>query len=309
MNPENIQIIQCKELEWVNITRIGQEEMKYLKEKYDFHPVHLADCLSPYQRPKLDVYQNYIFMVLLFPIYNKKTREIVSSEVDFFIGSNFLVTVHRNELPSLINFFNTCQVNEYKKLKYFTGNPSTLIYGILNELINTCSPIIECLNLMVRDIESGIFHGYEKRMVKEILIAKTNIINFKRIIQIHRSVLNKLLNKSERFFSTGSLQLYFRELGEMASDLWENLDNLNQSIDSIETTNNSLISFRLNDIMKILAVVSAIFLPINLIANLYGMLVPSVPFANHPLALLIVVSLMLLVGLFLGLLFRRKKWL
>ena len=309
MSPETIQKIETKDLQLINVSRVSKTEMDYLKKEFRFHQVHLEDCLAPYQRPKIDVYNNYIFMVLIFPLYKRKTREIISSEVDFFIGSNFLVVVHRNDLPPLINFLNACQTSKSKQEKYFTGNPSVLLYELLNQLLSSCAPILELLNDLIVDIEESIFRGYEKRMVKEILIAKRNIINFRRIMQVHRAVLTKLINKSEQFFSAGQLKLYFRELIETTSDIWEMLDNLNQSVDSIETTNNSLISYRLNDIMKLLAIVSVCILPVTLIASIYSMQMPNLPFINNPLIFPFLVFTMIIGIGVLVIIFKKKKWL
>jgi len=305
---ETIQTIETRGLRWINVSRVTSPEMEYLKREFNFHQLHLDDCLSPYQRPKLDIRSDYLFLVLVFPIYRRKTREIISSEVDFFIGSNFLVTVHRNELPPLINLFNTCQASKSKQDKYFTGNPSVLLYELLNQLLISCKPILEFLNYFIDDIEESIFRGYERRMVREILIAKRDIINFRRIMQIHRSILTKLIEKSEQFFSTGQLKLYFKELIETTGDIWEVLDNLNQSINSIEATNNSLISFRLNDIMKLLAIASVCFLPVTIIASLYNMRVPNLPLESNPLAFPSLLTIMAVSVLILFIIFKKKRW-
>ncbi|NCO23217.1 magnesium transporter CorA family protein [Candidatus Kuenenbacteria bacterium] len=305
---ETIQTIETRGLRWINVSRVTSPEMEYLKREFNFHQLHLDDCLSPYQRPKLDIRSDYLFLVLVFPIYRRKTREIISSEVDFFIGSNFLVTVHRNELPPLINLFNACQASKSKQDKYFTGNPSVLLYELLNQLLISCKPILEFLNYFIDDIEESIFRGYERRMVREILIAKRDIINFRRIMQIHRSILTKLIEKSEQFFSTGQLKLYFKELIETTGDIWEVLDNLNQSINSIEATNNSLISFRLNDIMKLLAIASVCFLPVTIIASLYNMRVPNLPLESNPLAFPSLLTIMAVSVLILFIIFKKKRW-
>ncbi|OIP76525.1 MAG: hypothetical protein AUK09_01700 [Parcubacteria group bacterium CG2_30_36_38] len=305
---ETIQTIETRGLRWINVSRVTSPEMEYLKREFNFHQLHLDDCLSPYQRPKLDIRSDYLFLVLVFPIYRRKTREIISSEVDFFIGSNFLVTVHRNELPPLINLFNACQASKSKQDKYFTGNPSVLLYELLNQLLISCKPILEFLNYFIDDIEESIFRGYERRMVREILIAKRDIINFRRIMQIHRSILTKLIEKSEQFFSTGQLKLYFKELIETTGDIWEVLDNLNQSINSIEATNNSLISFRLNDIMKLLAIASVCFLPVTIIASLYNMRVPNLPLESNPLVFPSLLTIMAVSVLILFIIFKKKRW-
>jgi len=304
----NIQEIKSKSLRWVNVSKVSKKEMDYLKNRFKFHSLHLADCLSPFQRPKLDVDSKYLFMVLLFPVYKRKERKIISSEVDFFITSDLVVTVHHNEISPLINFFNICQISKKHQKKYLSGNPVTLLYEILNRLLLYCNPMIDHLDMEVNNIEEHIFRGYERRMVREILIAKRNITNFRRTMQVHHSVIQKLLTRCELFFSPGKLKIYFKEIIETSDDIWGRLENLAQVVDSIEQTNNSLISFRLNDIMKILAIVSAVILPANLISSLYGMNLKFLPLANHPFSLPVIIIGMILVISIMVFTFKRKKW-
>jgi len=282
--------------------------MKYIEQKFRLHPLHINDCISPVQRPKLDVAPNYLFMVLLFPVYNRRTRKIISSEVDFFINSNTLITIHRGELAPLINFFNLCETTPEQKDKYFIGSPAFLIYELLNRLLSACNPILGNINLNINSIEENIFNGYEKRMVKEILIAKTNVVNFRRITQTHRLVVSKLLEKSNLFFSPGKLKIYFKEVIENAEDIWQNLENLKETVEAIEQTNNSLISFQLNDIIKILTIISIIVLPISLTGTFFGMNLKFMPFINHPNAFWILLGVTGLMILFLIGYFKRKKW-
>ena len=214
MNLPIIQQIKTKDFSWIDVSRCSSEEMKYLEENFGFHPIHLNDCLSQIQRPKLDVTDTYIFMVLLFPVYNRKTRKITSSEVDFFINADYLVIVHRSELTPLINFFNLCKIDPSQQEKFFNNNPSALIHELLNRLFSYCIPILDILSLNINSIEEHIFRGFERKMVNEILIAKTNVVNFRKIMQAHRMVVSKLLKKSNIFFSTGEYKMYFDELLE-----------------------------------------------------------------------------------------------
>lgn len=309
MNLPSIQQIKTEKFSWIDVSRCSSEEMKYLEKNFGFHPLHLNDCLSPIQRPKLDVTDTYIFMVLLFPVYNRKTRKITSSEVDFFINADCLVVVHRNELTPLINFFNLCKINQSQREKYFNDNPSALIHELLNRLFSHCVPILDVLNLNINSIEEHIFQGFEKKMVNEILIAKTNIVNFRKIMQAHRMVLSKLLKKSDVFFSTGEYKMYFDELLETTEDIWENLGNLNQSIEATEKTNNALISFRLNDVIKILTTISVIILPVSLIAAIFGMNLQFMPLIDNPFSFWVIIGLMIATFLSLLVFFKKKKWL
>ncbi len=309
MPPPTIQQIECQGLTWVNVSKTGQEEIKYLEETYGFHPLHLTDCLSPVQRPKLDSDKDYLFLVLLFPIYRRRTREIIPSEVDFFIGPNYLVTVHNNELAPLINLFNICQISSGQQKKYFIENPAYLLYEILNKLLLYCTPIIDTLQASLTSLETHIFQGYERQMVKEILVVKRSIINFRRIMQVHHSIINKLIVRTKTFFSLGEFKPYFENLIEMTNEIWDNLENMRQTINALEETNNALISFRINDIIKVLTIISVIILPLSLMVNIFSMNLKYIPLANHPTAFWIILGILIIVFLNLYYFFKKRRWL
>jgi len=309
MNIPTIQEIKTKNFSWIDISRCSPEEMKYLEKKQKIHSNHLNDCLSLIQRPKLDTTQEYDFMILLFPVYNRKTRKVTSTEVDFFISPNQLITIHRGELSTLINFFNSYKIDQSRDGKYSYDNPSVLVHEMLKRLFFYCHPILDVLSGNISSIENHIFQGYERKMVKEILIAKTNIVNFRKIMQAHRMVISRLLKKNKGYLAEKEYKKYFDELLEITDDIWGNLENLKQSIDATEQTNNSLISFQLNDVIKILTTISVIILPITLIATIFGMNLNFMPLTNNPFAFWIIVIIMIITFSGLVYYFKKKKWL
>jgi len=305
----NIQEIKNGSLRWINITHISEIEIKYLEENFHFHSLHLKDCLSLSQRPRIEKERDYIFIALLFPVYKRKERKIISAEVDFFISNDFLITVHRNELAPLINFFNLCQVSQSQRAKYLKDSPANLLYTILKILLDSCLPILDTLNKNISNIEDQIFKGYERRMVKEILLTKRSIICFSQTMQIHRLIMKRLIRISDEFFSLGHLKLYFKELLESSEEIWAALENLSKTISTIEQTNNSLISFRLNDIIKILTIISVTILPVTLTASILSMNVPGSPLRSNPHAFPIIISIMALIFLLTLSIFKSKRWL
>ena len=309
MDLPTIQQIKTKNFTWTDISQCSSEGMKYLEQNFKFHPVHLSDCLSKIQQPKLDITSKYVFLVLLFPVYNRRTRKVTSSELDFFISSDYLITVHRSELLPLINFFNFCKVGKSEQEKNSFDNPVFLVYEILNRLFSSCVPILDSLDLNITSIEEHIFKGYEKKMVREILIAKTNIVNFRKIMQAHRMVISKFLKKGYALLSSEKLKIYFHELLETTDDIWETLENLRQAIEATEKTNNSLISFQLNDAIKILTTISVIILPITLIASIFGMNLKFMPLTDKTFSFWTIIGLMTVTFTGLVYYFKKKKWL
>jgi magnesium transporter len=165
------------------------------------------------------------------------------------------------------------------------------------------------ISLDIDEAEKRIFAGYEKRMVKEILIIKRNIVNFRKAMQAHKNVIKKLIIKAPQFFSTAKLNIYFNALVEQTKDIWDLLENYKETIDALHATNESLISFRLNDIMKLLTIISVVLLPVTLIASIFGMNTPQMPLVKHPYGFWIILILMVLVSLGVLQYFRKKEWL
>lgn len=305
----NIQQIKTEKIRWINIINPGQKEIDYLREKFHFHPLDLKDCLTQSQRSKVDIYPDYIFLVLLFPIYNKETQEISASEVDFFISKDYLISLHKNDLKPLKGFFNICNLNNKIQDKYFT-EPEALLYEIINKLLLQCFPMIEHVGLDINDIEKKIFRGYEKKMVEEILIIRRNITDFRKITQAHKNTLKKLIGglQASDLFIIQKTDIYYNNLIDCTKEIWDALESFKESIEALQQTNESLISFRLNDVMKLLTILSVTMLPVTLIASIFGMNTKAMPLADNPLGFWFVLGISMAVVLTMIFYFKSKKW-
>jgi len=307
---KNKSLIQITEgsTHWLHFTKPTASDLEFLKDKYHFHPLDIQDCLSPAQRPKIDDYADYLFIVLTFPYYIKTEREIRASELDIFIGQNYLITVSDGMLIPLNNLLEQCQFNDSAREKFMNDGPSQLLYQILSKLQLYCYPMLDHIGEDIRNIEKVIFSGYEKKMVKEILVVKQNIVNFRQIMQTHKNVIRKFISKKDKFFIPNSVAVYYAYLLEQTKDLWDTLEGIKENIDALHNTNESLISFRLNDIMKILTTISVILLPINLVAVIFGMHAQGMPFIDRPNGFWIIMSIMALIAIGLVAFFKKKDW-
>ncbi|PIT90447.1 MAG: hypothetical protein COU22_02115 [Candidatus Komeilibacteria bacterium CG10_big_fil_rev_8_21_14_0_10_41_13] len=305
---KNIKEIKNLNLTWLHLNNNSKQEIAYLRNNFKFHPLDLEDCLSPAQRPKVDEYDDYLFLILTFPYYNHEAKEVLSSEVDFFIGDSYLVTVSDGNLQPLNNFFEQCQHNDLFRHRYLSHDPIFLLAEILNKIQLSLYPMLDHIRFDIGEVQKVIFTGYERKMVKEILMIKQNIINFRITTEAHKTILRKLLDKNNKFFIANSSLTYLNNNVEQAKDLWDNLESLRENIEALHQTNESLISFRLNDIMKVLTMISLILLPINLIASIFGMNTPIMPFVNHPQGFWIILGLMGLLMISFFFFFKKKKW-
>ena len=306
---KNVKEIKTGKLRWVYLSHNSKREVDYLRDNFRFHPLDLEDCLSPAQRPKLDEYDNYIFMIMSFPYFKRPSREILASEIDFFIGPDYLVTVSDGRLAPLDSFFEQCRLNDTYREKYLNDSPAFLLSEILNKIQHYLEPMLDHIGLDIDNVQKVIFEGYEKRMVREILVIKRNIISFRKIMQAHKNVIRKLIDKKDKFFMPSSVNAYLANNLEQAHDVWDSLESLKESADALHTTNESLISFRLNDIMKILTMISVVLLPVNLIATIFGMNTPVMPLVNHPNGFYLILGLMGLLLTGFVIFFKKKDWL
>ncbi|MFH1667782.1 MAG: magnesium/cobalt transporter CorA [Candidatus Komeilibacteria bacterium] len=305
----SVKKIKTDRLTWLNFSDFKNEEADYLRQEYNFHPLDIEDCISPSQRPKLDEYSNYLFMILTFPIYIPEEKAIISAEVNFFIGPEYLITVNKDKLPPIEKFFEQCQLTDLVRERFMTGNPTKLMYEILNRLQEYCFPMLDHLNDDIDHLETAIFKGYEREMVKKILIIRRNIVNFRKIMQAHKNVIHKLIDKNTKYFIPTTINNYYSNILEQTKDIWDILNNLKETIEALHSTNESLISFRLNDIMKFLTVISVMIIPANLIASIFGMNAIFMPFVKGAYGFWVILGIMAIILLTLTIVFKKKRWL
>ena len=178
---------------WINISNPTENEIRKLGEEYKFHPLDLNDCLTLSHRSKIDIYRKYTFLVFLFPVYREPTREIFASELNFFIGKDYLISINRGDLKVFNNFFDLFRLSSDLRQKYPDKSPEKLLYEILHKIFLYCFPMIDHLSDDCDAIEKAIFSGREKHMVSEILVIRRNITDFRRIMQVHKNVLKKAI--------------------------------------------------------------------------------------------------------------------
>jgi len=293
---------------WIDVPNPTEPEVRLLEKEFGFHQLDAEDVISPAQRPKLDSYPHYLFLILLFPIYDRASREILSSEIDIFIFPNALITFHQNNLTPIIELRRSCERDEVLRAKFLSDTPALLLYELLDRLLTYTYPMLDHVNLDIKNIERHIFSGYERAMVQEVLIIRRNIVNFRKIMQSHKTIIRKLLERSTPFFAADKLAIYFDNLIEHTKDIWETLDNDKETIEALQQTNEALISFRLNDILKLLTIISVILLPVNLIAQILSMNTPM-PWIATPYSFTLALWFMALTGAGMTAWFKWKDWL
>ena len=302
--------VKFKDFTFANITEPGKTQIKYLQENFPFHWLDLKDVLPPLQHPKLVVHEDYIFMVLLFPVYNRANRQIKPAEVNVFITQDSLIVVHDKIIPELVDLTKRILKNEKELIKEFNqDNQITFLFKLIDSLLNECFPMLNHINNDTEAIEDALFAGNEQAMVKEILLTKRNIASFRKTMQAHRNVYKRFMRHASSMFPNSQVEPHFLRLIDHTRDIWELLENYRETIHALHDTNESLISFRLNDIMKTLTIFSVVVFPLSLIAGIFGMNTVNMPLVENPNSFWIVMAVMSVATLAMFIFFKIKKWL
>jgi magnesium transporter len=296
-------------LTWVQLDAPGSEEATALAERFGWHPLDLEDVLSKRQRPKIDEYQDegYLFVVLQFPVYDKAVQRLNAAELDLFVGQNYLVTLPNVELLPVTRLFHRCQEDEELRDQLFSKGSGYLLYHILDDLFDYCFPILDKIGHKLDSIEDDMFEKRAEDVVRDISNVKQEIISYRKIIKPERSTLRLLERHMERFLPE-ELELYFDDIVDASERIWDLLDNFKEVIEGLESTNESVISHRQNDILRILTVFSVVLLPLTLITGIFGMNVRFPGFGSEAAWWGIVGGMVAVLASLLGF-FRYKRWL
>ena len=304
----NIKHVQVDGLTWVNIEKPTEVETDYLSQHYPFHPLDLDDCLSRIQRPKIDQYEDYVFIVLHFPVFNKESRVTLSSQVSIFVGADYLVTLHAGELKPLVKLFRDCELREEARQENLKSS-GFLLYRIVDRLVDYCLPILGKIMENIEKVEDDIFGPRKRQTMYTISRLRRDIISFRRTVWPLRAVIASLEHHSEKF-TKEDMEVYWGDVVDHLDKIWDTLDECKEIIEGLNDTNNSLYSYRTNEVIRVLTVITTIMLPLTVITGFMGMniVLPGGIDKGDFLAFSILVTIMIVVSVSMLILFRSRRW-
>jgi magnesium transporter len=307
----NVETITAEGLRWVNIERPSPLECAWLEEHFGFHALDLEDVLSRNQRPKIDEYPDYLFIVLHFPVFDSAVGRLNAGELDIFVGPDYLVTIPNQSLQPVEYLFERCRQREELREQHFSKGPGFLLYRVVDDGFDYCFPMLRKIGNKLDAVEDEIFEGRSEEVVRDISNVKQEIINFRKVIRPQRTVLRDLESMKQRFLAAregDDLEIYFDDIVDAHERIWDMLENYKEVVEALEETNESVISHRVNDILRFLTAISVIVLPLTLIASIWGMNV-GVPGEGNAGDFYVVVGAMVVLLVFMVAFFRRRGWL
>ncbi len=307
----SVEVVEYGGLRWINIERPRAVDRAWLEEHFDFHQLDYEDVFSRNQRPKIDEYDEYLFIVLHFPRFDKKIGRLNAAELDMFVGPDFLVTLAADPIDPVEYLFERCRSRDEVREQYFSKGAGYLLYKVVDDSVDASFPMLRKIGNKLERIEDEVFEGSSEEVVRDISNVKQEIINFRKIIRPQRAVFGDLERNKARYIAD-DLDIYFDDIVDASERIWQLLEGYKETVEALEVTNESVISHRFNNILRILTVFSIVFLPATLIASIWGMNV-GLPGGGDPASsshaafwVIIATMVVLLVGMLAF--FRRRGW-
>jgi magnesium transporter len=307
----SVEIVESGGLRWINVERPRAVDRAWLEEHFDFHPLDYEDVFSRNQRPKLDEYDDYLFIVLNFPRFDKQVGRLNAAELDLFVGPDFLITLPNEPIDPVEYLFERCRTRDELREQYFSKGAGYLLYKIVDDAVDASFPMLRKIGNKLERIEDEVFEGSSEDVVRDISNVKQEIINFRKVVRPQRAVFGDLERNKARYIAD-DLDIYFDDIVDASERIWQMLEGYKETVEALEVTNESVISHRFNDILRILTVFSIVFLPATLIASIWGMNV-GLPGGGDPSSsshtvfwIILAAMVVLLAGMLTY--FRRRGW-
>jgi magnesium transporter len=302
-----VELIESPGLRWINVERPRQADRAWLEERFEFHPLDYEDVFSRNQRPKVDEYDEYLFIVLHFPRYDKTVSRLNAAEVDIFVGPDYLITLPNEEIQPISYLFERCRSSEELREALFSKGPGYLLYRIVDDCVDASFPMLRKVGNKLERVEQDIFEGQAEEVVRDISNVKQEIINFRKVVRPQRAAFRDLERTKTRYIAE-DLDIYFEDISDASERVWDMLENYKEIVEALEATNESAIAHRTNETFRILTTISLIFLPLTLIASIWGMNV-RVPGEQDLTGFWIIIGVMVVLLGGAVAYFRRRGWL
>lgn len=306
-----ITTIKHKKITWIDIESPGAKEVSELAQKYDIHPLVAEELISPTTRPKIDVYDSNLYFILHLPVDSSDCPSCSAStgnEIDFVIGKDFLITTHYCKFPALEMLAREIIANEKTREKSFGKHAGILAFNIAEEIYRHSRRELEPVLIKINRAEEEIFKGKEKEMVKKLSLLKRDLLDFRRAIYPHESIINSFEGLGDEFFGKEFKHHVASLAGEYIKikDLIENSQSI---LDTLYQTNESLLATKTNEIIKVLTIMAFITFPLMLLSSVFSMNTASTPIIGINGDFWIIVGAMIIATSSMFFYFRKKKWL
>lgn len=291
-------------LKWIHFLSPTENDLDFLQNNFHFHALDIDDCRSKTQRPKVDIYDDYNFIILHFPHFDNINSSLIIREVKIFWGREYLITIGNSHwvVKDMFDKMKVASPDEIANIE----SSDILLYKILERLMSETISILNVIANQLDDISFRLFNKKAEKIIEEISIARKNIILLDTIFKPQLRVFHKFESGDIKGFAT-HMEEYWGNILDYIQKIWDMVEDYNELIEGLSKTFDSLQANRTNEIIKVLTFFSSFMLPLTLITGIYGMNI-HIPLQNHPYSLIFVFGFMVVVVIALLIFFRKRKW-
>ncbi len=292
---------------WLNVSEANLHTLRELNARFPLHEHDLRELLPPLQNTKCIIRKDYVFLVLILPVRDEKTRDIHEVELDIILNENTLITVnHANRLVEMVSILDEMG-NATSREHFLSESPSNVLLFILEKIYRSMFPLLLELSRDIRDVEERMFTNYDNdKIIRESLILKNNNTRVRKALKTHRYTLIQLKDAVSQLSPVNIVN--FNQVINQTVDIWNSLEADRETIDTLHDTMNTLVSNHINRIMKILTSVTTVIFTMELFATIIGINTADGSPFGPPYGFFITNGLMLLIGITTFLYLKKKKW-
>jgi len=294
-------------IKWHHILNPADDDLDKLTEEFHFHPLDIEDCKTAYnQRPKIDVYDDYYFLILHFPHFDRSNRFLKTKEIKIFWGEDYIITMGKPHWAVTL-LFNETRIHLENKEEIGVGTSDALLYIILERMMKETYIILRRIGEDVEVSSRELFDKKAEKIIERISMTRKNIILLNTIFKPQLPLFARLESKTIEGFAE-SMEEYWGNILDYCQKMWDMTEDYAELIEGLSHTFDSLQANKTNEIMKILTMISSILLPLTFLTGLYGMNL-NLPFQDDTRSFWILVGFMLIIVAFMYIYFKRRKWL
>jgi magnesium transporter len=280
---------------WLDVSAPTEDDLAWLARTYDFHPLAIEDCRHFNQRAKVEAYPGYLFLSLT--AMTRRDSELVPREMEAFLGSDFLITVHREPLEALTYARQHWQANRHADF---------LLYLIADHITDAYFPLLDEIEDEIDALEDAVLESASQATLHRIFALKQQLVALRRVIAPMREVMNALASTRYNLVSEHTA-LYFRDVYDHLVRLYDLIETSRDLLSNVLDAYLSIVSNRLNEVMKRLTLITTVFMPISFLVGFGGMNFAHIPF-DDVRAFGVMLALLIVTPILMALWFWRSKW-
>lgn len=300
-------VTQSNGVLWVDIDSTSRQQLALLEKIFGFHHLSIEDVLNPLSRPKVEQFDEYLFVTLRVVRFLDETidpYDLETINLYFFLGPSYLVTVHHGPSANV----DTVAEAALRSPDIVGRGAARLAHYIMDAAIDAYFPILDRIDDFLDSIEERVFNSFDESALRDIFAVKRMVLSLRRFLSPQREIFNLLSNRPSPLLPTES-QLYFRDIYDHMLRISDSLETYRDLLGSTMESYLSQISNRLNVVTKGLTVVATLSVPFVVVSGMWGMNFQRVPLSGHPWGFEIMVVVQLALGVGLIWLLRLRKWL